>query len=391
MESRAMSSAVSSGGVPNTDEVKRIASMTDPVLRNLRITECYHRLSVAMSKRTGLSANWCTFATWASKQAGQTIRGEDLLDKLTAQSTKDAELLHPVRSLWAWLVRRGLFRPETRLGRIVHTIHSPFDAFEMASDAVARGNRKVFEEIGLEFARYLDECPPDIAMDSDAFRSFQQGLREGDPPEGQRLLRLAFERYQRQSARPVERDEGILLANLQIGLHEQTRLQPEIQEAMEAGPDTADDLGERILKAFFPGIRFGFFSRWVAALLHMPASRFRKYMRDLTRRIVTESLMRLAMPRDLRLDLHLNIQRPFPEALVKIRDAALLELLDGFEPIGEMIDDCGATDWSDLKQRFHFIIHLFRAFQEHRDLFDAPFTAEQVRALMDGKVPAGDL
>jgi hypothetical protein len=26
----------------------------------------------------GLAANWCTFATWASKQAGRTIRREDL-------------------------------------------------------------------------------------------------------------------------------------------------------------------------------------------------------------------------------------------------------------------------------------------------------------------------
>ena len=32
-------------------------------------------------------------------------------------------------------------------------LHTPFDAVELASDAVARGNRKVFEEIGYEFAR----------------------------------------------------------------------------------------------------------------------------------------------------------------------------------------------------------------------------------------------
>jgi hypothetical protein len=33
---------------------------------------------LAMTKRLGPCANWCTFATWASRQAGQTIRGEDL-------------------------------------------------------------------------------------------------------------------------------------------------------------------------------------------------------------------------------------------------------------------------------------------------------------------------
>src|SRR5207237_8919662 len=30
----------------------------------------------------GQGANWCTYATWASRQAGRTIRGEDLLEHL---------------------------------------------------------------------------------------------------------------------------------------------------------------------------------------------------------------------------------------------------------------------------------------------------------------------
>jgi len=42
------------------------------MVRNLRITQCYSALAGA--------ANWCSFATWVSKQAGQTIRGEDLLE-----------------------------------------------------------------------------------------------------------------------------------------------------------------------------------------------------------------------------------------------------------------------------------------------------------------------
>src|SRR5262245_60629990 len=93
-----------STSLPRVDEVTQIASIADPILRNLRITECYHRLSVAMSPRTGHSANWCTFATWASKQAGQTIRGEDLLDKFDAYSRESARVLHPIRSIWGWLV-----------------------------------------------------------------------------------------------------------------------------------------------------------------------------------------------------------------------------------------------------------------------------------------------
>ena len=386
-----MSSVVPCHDVPNVDEVKRIASMPDPVIRNLRITECYHRLSAAMAKRTSACANWCTFATWASKQAGQTIRGQDLLDKLAAHSRRDAHVLHPVRSVWAWLVRRGLFRPETRLGRVVHAIHSPFDAFELASDAVARGNLKVFEEIGLEFARYLEQCPADAAINSEVFQSFQRGLREGDPPGGQGLLRQAFVRYQQPGHSPPERAQDVLLANLQIGLHEQTRLQPQIREAMEAGPNTVDELGKLVLKALFPGIGFGLLTRPITALLHIPASRLRKYIRDLTRRIVTELLMVLTLPHGIILDLHRNLEFPFPENLQTIDDPTLLRLLARFEPPVGAVDDCGANDWSDLPQRVHFIIHLFRAFQERSSLFDSPFTAEQVRTLMSGEVPVGDL
>ena len=61
--------------VPDPGEVRRITAIRDPVLRNLEITHCYWRLARAMAVRTGTGANWCTFATWASKQAGSTIRG----------------------------------------------------------------------------------------------------------------------------------------------------------------------------------------------------------------------------------------------------------------------------------------------------------------------------
>lgn len=54
--------------------------------------------------------------------------------------------------------------------------------------------------------------------------------------------------------RPGRRAQLMLLANLEIGFHEQTRLQPEIQQAMEAAPDTADDLKSRL-----PVVRLLFF------------------------------------------------------------------------------------------------------------------------------------
>ena len=67
---------------PTPAEVRAIAGVADPLIRNLRITECYSRLSASMASRVTGCANWCTFATWASRQAGVTIRHEDLAEAL---------------------------------------------------------------------------------------------------------------------------------------------------------------------------------------------------------------------------------------------------------------------------------------------------------------------
>jgi hypothetical protein len=377
---------------PDTREVESVAAVAEPVLRNLRITECYHRLSRAFAANTGPCANWCTFATWASRQAGCTIRGEDLLARLTQQAS-GASVRHPVESLWRALLRRGLFNPETRLGRVVRQIHSPFDVFERTSDAVARGNRKVFEEIGFEFARYLRECPPDAPPE--ALERFLEGLRPGEPPEGQDYLRRAFRRYHGQRLEPelARRAETILLANLEIGLHEQTRLQPEIREALESGPRTAEDLGGRILAGLHP--KSAGWRAWrrkpACALLGFAGERFRRFAYDLTRCAVTDCLMALGLPGGVTLELGRHLDRAFPASLQRPSEGELLALLARFEPADPAADDCGARDWGELAQRMHFIAHLFRAFQEWEELLGPPFSVTAAAEIRAGKIPDGAL
>jgi hypothetical protein len=358
---------------PTPDEVRRIAAIADPVLRNLEITACYSRLAAAVGGRGDPCSNWCTFATWASKQAGRTIRGEDLLAGLEHELGRDAELLHPVDSLWRALVRRGLFRRDTRLGRLVADLHTPFDAFELASDAVARGNRKVFAEIGFEFARYLQECEPDAAPDSEPFAAFLEGLRAGEPPDGQRYLRQAFARYQQRRFEPdpSRRAELVVLANLEIGLHEQTRLQPEIAEALDAAATTGERLSGRLLR------------RLLGAVVQRGLTR-------LSRVVITRSFMVLTLPGAV-LALGRNLDAPFPQALRTPTNAELEVLLARFEPAAGALDDCGAEDWAQLTQRMHYIAHLFRAYHEIPALASPPFTAAQLERIGAGVVPDGEL
>jgi hypothetical protein len=145
---------------PTVDEVARIAAIRNRVIRNLEITHCYWQLAQAMRARTVPAANWCTFATWASRQAGSTIRGEDLIANFRRKLGEKARLLAPLQSVNRLLLRKGMFEPDTRLGRVVAEVHTPFDAFERASEAVAQGNLKVFDEIGREFARSSPACVP---------------------------------------------------------------------------------------------------------------------------------------------------------------------------------------------------------------------------------------
>ena len=375
---------------PTEHEVRRIAELPDRVLRNLEITHCYAQLAAATAARTGAGANWCTYATWASRQAGSTIRGEDLLAETGRRLGERRWLRHPVLSLWRAVLRRGLLRPESRLGRFAAELHTPFDAVERASDAVARGNLKVFAEIGLEFARWL-ACP---AGDRAAFARFAEALRPGGPPDGQRLLRSAFARYQRLAGEAdlKARTELAVLANLEIGLHEQTRLQPEIREALDAGAATQRDLGLLALTALFPSA-----SRWwrgvrgpAARLAGFAAASAERAAGRLAREVVTDALMTLSLPgRVLALGTHL--EDAFPEALREPADAELVAFLQGVEPQPGEPDDCGARDWSELEQRIHYIAHLFRAFHEEPALAGAPFTPAQVESFRRGTVPDGDL
>ena len=383
------SDAKRSPPAPTVDEVRRIVAIANPVIRNLEITDCYSRLAAALAARSGEGANWCTYATWASRQAGRTIRGEDLLAEFERRLGESRWLLHP----WRALLRRGLFQRDTRIGRLTAELHTPFDAFESASGSVARGNLKVFDEIGLEFARYLQEVPPGGAEPPPSQR-FLDRLRPGDPPDGQRYLREAFERYERLQTEvdPKARVELAVLANLAIGFHEQTRLQSEIREALDAAYSTQEDLGRRALEALFPSASrlWPVVRRPTAAVVGVVAAGAQRAASGLARQVITESFMVLSLPgRVLALSAHLD--DVYPEALREPANAELIELLARFEPIPPAPDHCGARDWSELQERMHYIVHLFCAFHLSEELARPPFTPKQAASFRRGIVPDGEL
>jgi len=382
---------------PSVADVALVASMGDVVLRNLRITQGYHELSAELARRYGTRANWCTFATWASKQAGQTIRKEDLAHALEAVLDVGPLTVagDGVASATAALDARVGAAGVRALLRDALDLTT---AVDRASDAVGRGNKKVFEEIGREFARFCATCLGDTRPDPGNIERFVADLRPGEPPEGQGLLRRAFGHYYLALFEPDAKSvlELLLLANLEVGWHEQTRLQPEIAESLDAALLDPAAFRRRVLAATFPFAgRLIRLRLAVTRLLGRPSpldvaiDAFADAARMEGHRIITEHMMTLNLPGDIRLRLGDDVPAAIPPALRYIADPDLLALLAEIDPTPDSVAHSGALDWSDLPDRMHYITDLFRCYAADATLFEPPYTPEQTASIRAGRVPGG--
>lgn len=364
--------------VPTISDVDAIAAMGDPAARNRAITACYHELSAALAPIVGGGANWCTFATWASRQAGQTIRGEDLRQSFEDHLRGSTELITTLGLIARAVVGSAVRDVETFIRRMSGALDLDA-AFARASDAVARGNRKVFEEIAREFARFLETVARDESYDEARVVAFCGALRDGDPPDGQRHLRDAFATYARArfETDAVRRAQMLFRANLLVGLHEQTRLQPEIAEAITTTLGEPAELRRRLRAIVMPGV-------W-STIVNGLAGLFRRrppldplldrLVAEVTlalRRVVTAALMTLHMPRGVVLRLGQDLTGTYPASLATIADAELQALLARIDPTPNSLRESGAIDWADFNDRIHYIAELFRTRHEDASLFDAP-------------------
>lgn len=383
---------------PDTAEIDRIVAQTDTVVRNLQITLGYSRLSTALAQRTGAIANWCTFATWASKQAGQTIRGDDarrlveqVLDEVLGGSRTDA-VIAALRAL-------GSTPDVARIRTAIGAALGIDDAVQRASDAVMRGNVKVFTEIARAFALFIATCARDTHHDDARMATFAATLRAGEPPDGQDLLRNAFTHLYASlfEADADTRTELQHLASVEIGWHEQNRLQPEIRDALEAAIEDPDRVAAKLI-ALLPwrGVIVRA-RRFVQRILGRPTpldhavAELVGFARARARAAITAHIMVLDLPGFGRLRLGEDLRVRFPEHLDVIANPELRALLDRIDPSPDSPTATGARDWADLGQRMHFIADLFRCFHAAPTLLDLPFAAGQISEIEQGRKPPGRL
>ena len=379
-------------------DVKEIASIEDPVIRNLNITQGYYELSQTMSKYTDGNPNWCTFAVWASKQAGQSIRKEDLSRTFENifHNSPDITLLLNSLSQHSDVIKN---LPEIKaISSFVIKTLNPDAVFTHSAKAVAEGNKIVFSEIGGEFACFLSVFKTEQDFTDENISKFCSEFKPGNPPDGQQMLKDAFTFYfeARKQTDEKVKAEMILYSNLLIGYHEQTRLQPKILEALNAAIQNEDSLRRNILKHLLPGfwIRLRYYiSKFLQRKMPLDEAidRLLNLAKLKIRETITDCMMTLFIPASELLKLGEDLKHKFPERLVHISDQKLKELLSKIDPTSDSLKESGAKDWGDLSDRIHFIADLFRSYFEHKQLYNQPFTAEQVKVLKEGRRPEGEL
>jgi len=365
-------------------EIGRITRLEDATLRNLLITQAYGDLSHGLATVTGTgNANWSSFAAWASKTAGHSIRGEDVPREVTQVLRDEGHL----EACLATLNRRipALLWLKVSL--------DPFDVARAVmgevSEQVAAGNLKVFAELAPLFARFFHAFSDQQRRTPEALQPFVAMLRPGPASsDGQDSLRLAFTSYLAASRATTskERAERVLYGNLLIGLHEQTRLQPNIQGGIDApfSPKVCRTLAAGSIWAL-PAFHSLF--TWQVKLVFLAT-------REAWERIVTRHLMRLALPHGASVPLGQDLEvagRPFPPDLDPLHHPPLIALIRTYDANLGTLKGSGARNWTDLGNRMAFIADLFRSSQCDPSMFGAPFTPAQIASFRSGKVPIGPL
>ena len=158
-------------------------------------------------------------------------------------------------------------------------------------------------------------------------------------------------------------------------------------EAYPKSANTYDSLAEACLAAGEKKLAVDFYQRALEVDPNYPNAAARRRARG----VITERLMTLGLPGGRSLRLGRDLDAEFPHSLQELTNRDLRELLARLDPTPDSVRDTGAGDWADLPERLHYIVDLFRCYQESPDLLGPPFTPEQVNELAAGRMPGGRL
>lgn len=379
-------------------QISGIAEHPEPVLRNLLITQTYSEINLALSELLGKNnVSWCAYATWASKTAGKFIRLENVdaaIEEFLRGKDWVKELTRVIPGAMTWFGWRVKINDSFLLKILNETARA-------AATEVAKGNLLVFAELAPLYAQFLQLITPNPDQKEQNLSAFLNYLHQNQTEENayQKLVQ-AYTAYQEAvfETDPKAKAELIFYANVLVGYHEQIRLNPAINNSLNAPIEQIfkkELLGglERLIEASIPRFLF----QLISPLLKNSVTPVVYRMATDWRKISTKFLMRIEVPDghlDLSEDIPLIAYEPgkmFPEELVEIRNSALLQVLTELDHSPNSSKGSAAKDWGDLGERMNFIADFFRSAQQDAHLFWPPFNAQQTALIKQGEVPTGRL
>ena len=224
----------------------------------------------------------------------------------------------------------------------------------MAAQLVLEGNRLVLDDIGRQTARFWSRFHDQRQIADAELEAFLGGM-DPRPAEdgGQALLQRAFREYARaaNASDPAEKHQAAYFANCLAILNEHVKLQPYIEGSMPF----------------------------------------------IVRRCVTERMLSFDIG-SLTLAVSSDVPpldgRDFPDTLVELTDASLLDFLNGpkgYDRAKDELVDSAAGDWTSLEDRMAYIVNLFRCFHLDPSVLEPPYEPAAERDIVRGRIPVGAL
>ncbi len=201
-----------------------------------------------------------------------------------------------------------------------------------ASRLILEGNRIVLEDIGNQTARFVETFHDKNAPDDQLLHMFLAEFRPDEASAGgQDLLREAFTHYHlaRYANDLKQKHEATYFANCLAVLHEHIRLEPYIKRSMPF----------------------------------------------IIRKCATKRLMQFDVGQ-VKLKVSEEVPKleglPFPDSLNSLTNLQLNAFLNGANGWGGDLRTSPARDWTNIRERMRYIVHLFRALHTEQAVFSKP-------------------
>lgn len=379
-------------------KIETIVSCPDPVLRNLQITQTYSEINQALSGLLGKNnVSWCAYATWASKTAGKFIRLENVeaaIDEFLRDKDWAQEILAALPSAFNWFAQKIQIKHSFLLKILNETAQA-------SAAEVGRGNLLVFQELAPLYGHFLQMISARPEQRQTELASFLQHLKQSQREgEDQQKLIQAYTAYQAAifEKEPKAKAELIFFANVLVGYHEQIRLNPAINNSLNAPIEQV--FKKKMLGGLEQLIETRVSPFWFQLFKPLLRNALKPVLEGMAKRwrmICTKLLMRIEVP-DGHLDLSEDIplmeyqpRRMFPTELEQIHNAELTAVLSQLDRNPSTTQGTAASDWGDLGERMNFIADFFRSAQQDEHLFWPPFNVQQTAQIRAGLIPPGKL